>query len=84
MDAITGAGNQRIVTMLLYLNDDFTGGETVLPDLGLTVRLKKGETHCHSGMSTRAATGRLDATCGQSGRFGDQMVGGTMDSCTAV
>lgn len=43
MDAIAGAGNQRIATMLLYLNDDFTGGETVFPDLGLTVRPKRGD-----------------------------------------
>lgn len=42
-DAIAGARNQRIATMLLYLNDDFTGGETVFPDLGLKVQPKRGD-----------------------------------------
>ncbi|MFB6466834.1 2OG-Fe(II) oxygenase [Cytobacillus sp. Hz8] len=35
-------GGQRIGTMLMYLNDVETGGETVFPKLGLAVTPKKG------------------------------------------
>ena len=42
-DAIPGLKNQRIMTMLVYLNDDFEGGETSFPDAGLTIRPKRGE-----------------------------------------
>ena len=42
-DAIPGLDNQRIMTMLVYLNDDFEGGETEFPKLGVTIRPKRGE-----------------------------------------
>jgi prolyl 4-hydroxylase len=38
LDAMPRAANQRIVTALIYLNDDYTGGETQFTDLGVTVR----------------------------------------------
>jgi hypothetical protein len=34
---------QRIATFLIYLNDDFEGGETVFPKAGLSVRPAKGD-----------------------------------------
>ena len=36
-------GNQRVLTALIYLNDDFEGGETDFPSLGLRVRGKTGD-----------------------------------------
>lgn len=42
LDAIPGAQNQRQWTALVYLNDDYTGGETVFPEIGLTVAAGKG------------------------------------------
>lgn len=42
-DAIPGLENQRIMTMLVYLNDDFEGGETTFSEAELTVRPKRGE-----------------------------------------
>src|SRR5690606_33609679 len=33
---------QRMVTFLLYLNDDFAGGETTFPELGISHRGKTG------------------------------------------
>lgn len=37
MDAIPGEKNQRVLTVLLYLNDGYQGGETDFPDLGLSI-----------------------------------------------
>ena len=31
------------MTMLVYLNDDFEGGETAFPELRITIRPKRGE-----------------------------------------
>ncbi|WP_156356054.1 2OG-Fe(II) oxygenase [Sphingomonas sp. Leaf22] len=56
-DAIAGARNQRIATMLLYLNDDFVGGETVFPDLGLTIRPKRCDALLFGNVD---ADGRVD------------------------
>ncbi len=36
-------GGQRILTALIYLNDDFEGGETNFPNYGLTVKPEKGK-----------------------------------------
>ena len=35
--------NQRIATVLMYLNDDFEGGETRFPHLNVSVKPKKGK-----------------------------------------
>lgn len=37
------AGNQRIRTFLVYLNEDYDGGATFFPDLGLRVRGRAGD-----------------------------------------
>jgi prolyl 4-hydroxylase len=43
IDAIPGLDNQRILTALVYLNDDFDGGETHFLKAGLTVRARAGD-----------------------------------------
>lgn len=43
LDTIAGATNQRVRTVLLYLNDAFRGGETHFPQLDLTVRPAGGD-----------------------------------------
>ena len=43
IDAIPGLDNQRIATMLIYLNDGFEGGETHFIDVGLTVAARRGD-----------------------------------------
>jgi prolyl 4-hydroxylase len=35
--------NQRIATVLIYLNDDFEGGETRFPNLGISIKPQKGK-----------------------------------------
>lgn len=43
MDALPNEPNQRQSTMLVYLSDGYTGGETVFPRIGLRVSSKKGD-----------------------------------------
>jgi prolyl 4-hydroxylase len=43
LDAIPGLGNQRQLTMIVYLNDDYQGGETLFTATGLAVRGRLGE-----------------------------------------
>jgi prolyl 4-hydroxylase len=42
-DAIGGADNQRVLTFLVYLNDDYEGGETLFVTPGIKVKGKKGD-----------------------------------------
>ncbi|QPQ55784.1 2OG-Fe(II) oxygenase [Allosphingosinicella flava] len=44
-DAMAGEKNQRILTFLIYLNDDFEGGEThfLAPDL----KVRRARRRCH-------------------------------------
>ncbi|MGB3378022.1 MAG: 2OG-Fe(II) oxygenase, partial [Allopontixanthobacter sediminis] len=50
-DALRG-GNQRIQTFLIYLNDDFGGGETYFPHGEHYLRLPKGHAICFSNVSS--------------------------------
>jgi prolyl 4-hydroxylase len=43
LDAIPGLANQRQWTALAYLSDDYKGGETDFPDLGITIRGAPGD-----------------------------------------
>lgn len=43
LDTLPRADNQRVATMLVYLNDGYGGGETHFPKIGLTVRARKGD-----------------------------------------
>lgn len=58
VDALPGAANQRQATAILYLNDGYEGGETVFPDLDLTVRSKPGDMLLFANVD---ASGRGDA-----------------------
>lgn len=42
-DVLPQVRNQRVATVLVYLNDGFGGGETTFPDHGLTIRPKAGD-----------------------------------------
>jgi prolyl 4-hydroxylase len=43
IDAVPSFDNPRILTVLVYLNEDYEGGETFFPSLDLKVRGKKGD-----------------------------------------
>lgn len=42
-DAVAGDANQRILTVLVYLNDGYEGGETLFVKTGLRFRGRKGD-----------------------------------------
>lgn len=43
MDALPGVENQRVLTALAYLNDDYSGGETYFPHLNVKARGQTGD-----------------------------------------
>jgi prolyl 4-hydroxylase len=43
LDSVAGLDNQRQFTVLVYLTDDFEGGETHFPRLDLLVKAKRGD-----------------------------------------
>ena len=49
-DAIAGARNNRIKTVLMYLNDAFEGGATTFPGLEITVQPKAGDAIVFDGL----------------------------------
>lgn len=42
-DALPATDNQRVMTVLVYLNEGYGGGETVFPTLGLSIRGRTGD-----------------------------------------
>lgn len=42
-DAVPGLENQRHLTALIYLNDDYEGGETLFTKVGLSVKGRRGD-----------------------------------------
>lgn len=73
-DAVPGLANQRHLTMLIYLNDDYAGGETGFPEAAIEVKGKAGD-----GLLFRndLADGRPDPTSRHAGlpvRAGEKLV----------
>jgi prolyl 4-hydroxylase len=63
-DAIPGFANQRAMTMLVWLNDDYEGGETHFPTPGLKLKGRAGDALLFR--NTRA-DGRRDPASGHAG-----------------
>lgn len=49
-DAINGLSNNRQKTVLIYLNDGYAGGQTVFPDLDLTIEPCAGDAVVFDGI----------------------------------
>jgi prolyl 4-hydroxylase len=73
-DALSGDINQRIVTFLIYLNDDYEGGATVFPDLDLMVRGKRGEGLLFRNVTAAGAPHPLARHAGQPVTRGRKML----------
>lgn len=56
---------QRAATVLIYLNDDFSGGETSFPELGIEYRGRTGDTLLFSSLDP---SGRPDPRTRHAGR----------------
>lgn len=54
-DAVAGLRNQRSLTVLLYLNASFVGGETEFPALGVTIMPTAGEALLFSNLEDNGA-----------------------------
>jgi prolyl 4-hydroxylase len=63
-DAIAGFDNQRAVTMLIYLNDNYKGGETRFLKTGLDVKGKRGDALLFRNVGP---DGRADETATHAG-----------------
>jgi prolyl 4-hydroxylase len=49
-DALARTSNNRIKTVLMYLNDSYTGGETAFPELGLVFAARAGDALAFDGL----------------------------------
>lgn len=65
MDAIAGTPNQRRWTALIYLNDDYEGGETSFPELGLKVRGRTGDCLIFENLDANGRPDRLTRHAGE-------------------
>lgn len=64
LDAFEHTRNQRITTVLMYLNDGFVGGETSFVTHGLKVKPRQGDAIVFDNVR---ADGRIDATARHAG-----------------
>lgn len=63
-DAITGFANPRVMTMLVWLNEDYSGGETHFPTPGLKLKGRTGDAIL---FRNTGPDGRRDPASGHSG-----------------
>jgi prolyl 4-hydroxylase len=63
-DSIPGFANQRAMTMLVWLNDDYEGGETHFPTAGLKLKGRVGDAIL---FRNTGPDGRPDPASGHSG-----------------
>jgi len=73
-DAIPGFANQRVMTMLVWLNGDYEGGETMFMKPGLTLRGAPGDALL---FRNTGADGRRDESAAHAGlpvRSGEKLI----------
>ncbi len=63
LDALAGLDNQRAWTMLVWLNEDYGGGETVFPDANISFRGRRGDAMLFGNL----AEGRPDPLSAHAG-----------------
>ncbi|MBL0916146.1 MAG: 2OG-Fe(II) oxygenase [Sphingopyxis sp.] len=75
-DCLPGESNQRETTAIVYLNDDYDGGETVFPTVDITI---KGSTGDALSFANTLPDGRVDE---RSRHAGQPVVRGSKWICT--
>jgi predicted 2-oxoglutarate/Fe(II)-dependent dioxygenase YbiX len=68
------ARGQRIVTFLIYLSDDFEGGETAFPRLGLRHRGAAGDALYFGNLDSAGMVDRRTLHCGLAPTRGEKWV----------
>jgi prolyl 4-hydroxylase len=63
-DALPNTANQRTKTAILYLNDNYEGGETEFPLLGIKLKATAGDMLVFSNADTRGVPLPLSRHCG--------------------
>ena len=64
LDAIRGLSNQRILTVLVYLNDDYEGGETAFTETGGAVKGHAGDAFIFCNVTPDGAPDPTSQHCG--------------------
>jgi prolyl 4-hydroxylase len=63
-DAMARTSNNRIKTVLMYLNDSYAGGQTAFPDLGLVFAAKAGDALVFDGLNPDGSVNLLSRHAG--------------------
>lgn len=73
-DAIPGFANQRVATMLVWLNDGYEGGETHFPAAGLSLRYRAGDAILFRNVTEEGAKDPASAHAGLPVRSGEKII----------
>jgi predicted 2-oxoglutarate/Fe(II)-dependent dioxygenase YbiX len=65
---------QRIATVLIYLNDDYEGGETVFPKLGIRFRGRRGDALFFTNVDRAGRPDRLTTHAGTPPSSGEKWI----------
>lgn len=74
LDAIAGEPNQRVLTCLVYLTEDYKGGETRFPSAGLSFRGGKGEALLFRNADSSGVPDALSIHAGLPVRSGTKII----------
>jgi prolyl 4-hydroxylase len=75
LDALPPAEpNQRILTVLVYLSDDYQGGETSFPRTGLSFRGRTGDALLFRNVATDGSPDPLAIHCGLPVTHGEKLI----------
>jgi prolyl 4-hydroxylase len=73
-DAIPGFANQRVLTMLVWLNEDYEGGETFFPTPDLSLRGAKGDAILFRNVGADGRRHPDSAHAGRPVRAGEKLI----------
>ncbi len=65
---------QRIATVLIYLNDDYAGGETVFPKLGISFRGRRGDALFFTNVDRTGEPDPLTTHAGSPPKSGEKWI----------
>jgi prolyl 4-hydroxylase len=73
-DAIPGVGNQRILTMLVWLNEDYEGGETLFMEIGRKLKGRIGDALLFRNVDQSGRRDPAAAHAGQPVTQGEKLI----------